>query len=228
MTGRLDRRSGRLAAPRGDPLHAPRPMQVSSLPPHLAHRASRSSGIRGDGEPAPAQRIVAICRGHSSKPAALVLVDVASSVSHDGRQRIADVVLAPAELDALEAFVERAKTFNPARDERLLRRSLLHNRQLPKGAGPRSTTAAIFSQETFEKIRASQQSLTERLPSITCPALVVRGAESDVLSEADAERFADALPDGHSVPSERGPHRGTATPRAAWRTRSNYFLAAAA
>jgi hypothetical protein len=68
-------------------------------------------------------------------------VDVAPSVSHDGRQRIADFVLAPAELDSLE-FVERAKTFNPARDERLLRRSLLHNlRQLPKGA--RSTTAAI-------------------------------------------------------------------------------------
>ena len=42
------------------------------------------------------------------------------------------------------------------------------------------------------KIRASLPSLSERLPSITCPALVVRGAGSDVLSEADAERFADA------------------------------------
>ncbi len=49
-----------------------------------------------------------------------------------------------------------------------------------------------LSQETFVKIRASLPSLSDRLPSITCPALVVRGAGSDVLSEADAERFADA------------------------------------
>jgi esterase len=54
-------------------------------------------------------------------------------------------------------------------------------------------------QETFAKIRAGLPSLSERLPSITCPALVVRGAESDVPSEADAERFADALKNGHSV-----------------------------
>ncbi len=54
-------------------------------------------------------------------------------------------------------------------------------------------------QQTFAKIRAGLPSLTERLASITCPALVVRGAESDVLSNADAERFADALRNGHSA-----------------------------
>jgi hypothetical protein len=37
-------------------------------------------------------------------------------VSQNGMQRIADFVLARAELDSLEEFVERAKAFSPARD----------------------------------------------------------------------------------------------------------------
>src|ERR671918_719277 len=45
-----------------------------------------------------------------------------------------EFVRAPAELDSVEEFVERARAFNPARDPRLLRRSLLYNlRRLPGG-----------------------------------------------------------------------------------------------
>ena len=43
----------------------------------------------------------------------------------------------------------------------------------------------------------------EALPAkITCPTLVVRGGESNILSDENAERFANTLPDGRwiSVP----------------------------
>lgn len=101
----------------------------------------------------------------------------------------------------------RAKAFNPAPEERLLRRSLLHNlRELPDGRWTWKYDRGHPSQETFEKIRASLPGLTERLPSITCPALVVRGAESDVLSNDDAERFAAALPNGRSVSMANAGH----------------------
>jgi acetyl esterase/lipase len=54
--------------------------------------------------------------------------------------------------------------------------------------------------------------LWERLTRITCPTLLVRGAESDVLSPELAERVVAALPDGrivevpeagHTVPGDR-------------------------
>jgi pimeloyl-ACP methyl ester carboxylesterase len=36
----------------------------------------------------------------------------------------------------------------------------------------------------------------DRLASLTCPILVVRGAESEILEAAAAERFVAALPNG--------------------------------
>jgi pimeloyl-ACP methyl ester carboxylesterase len=82
--------------------------------------------------------------GHASELAALVLVDVAPSVSQNGRQRIADFVLAPAELDSLEEFVERAKAFNPAaRSACCAAVCSTTSASCPTAAGPGSTTAAI-------------------------------------------------------------------------------------
>jgi esterase len=138
--------------------------------------------------------------GGAERVRALVLVDVAPSVSDTGSQRIADFVLGPAELDSLDEFVERARAFNPARDERLLRRSLLHNlRRLPNGRWTWKYDRRHLSQESFERLRASLPRLVEQLPKVTCPVLVVRGAGSDVLSESGAAQFAADLPDGRAV-----------------------------
>jgi pimeloyl-ACP methyl ester carboxylesterase len=136
--------------------------------------------------------------GHASELAALVLVDVAPSVSQNGTQRIAGFVLAPpsSALSRSSWSGPRPST-RPATSARCAAVCSTTSANCPTAAGPGSTTAAI-SQETFEKIRASLPSLTERLPSIICGALVVRGAESDVLSNDDAECFAAALPNGRS------------------------------
>ena len=41
---------------------------------------------------------------------------------------------------------------------------------------------------------------------MSCPTLVVRGAESDVFHDEDAERLAGALPDGRWVKVEGAGH----------------------
>ena len=55
-------------------------------------------------------------------------------------------------------------------------------------------------------------SMREQLDRIRCPVLILRGAESDVFTDADAERFAAALPDerwariegaGHAIQGDR-------------------------
>ena len=48
--------------------------------------------------------------------------------------------------------------------------------------------------------------LASELSSIRCPTLVVRGALSDVLTDASAEKFARSIPDGRWVRVEKSGH----------------------
>lgn len=132
---------------------------------------------------------------------ALVLVDVGPEVHDEGARRTRDFIRADHELPSVEDFVERAIAFNPRRDRRLLRRSLLHNlRQLDNGNWTWKYDRRPFVNGHFgERVRHELRELRRRIPSIRCPTLVVRGEESDVLGAEGAERFAEALPDGRWV-----------------------------
>jgi pimeloyl-ACP methyl ester carboxylesterase len=129
--------------------------------------------------------------------AGLVLVDVGPEVRWAGAARIADFAQGPAELDSVEDFVERARAFNPTRDPRLLRRSLLHNlRRLPDGRWTWKYDRRAISPERFAAMRGRLENMREHVRRVWCPTLVVRGADSDVFGARDAERLAAALPDG--------------------------------
>jgi esterase len=144
---------------------------------------------------------------HGDRLAGLVLIDVAPKVSRAGTKRIADFVLAPAELDSIDEFVERAQAFNPARDPRPLRRSLLHNlRELPDGRWTWKYDRRHLSPEVFERIQARLPQLLDKLDTVTCRTLVVKGADSDLLSEADAVEFAAALPHARWTSVENAGH----------------------
>jgi esterase len=143
---------------------------------------------------------LSVAARHPDLPAALVLVDAAPWVRRDGARRVADFVLAPAELPSVEDFVERAVRFNPRREPALLRRSLRHNlRRLPNGMWTWKYDRRHLSSERFDEFAASLPELERLIPEIRCPTLVVRGEESDVLTGADAQRLASALPNGRAV-----------------------------
>jgi pimeloyl-ACP methyl ester carboxylesterase len=111
--------------------------------------------------------------------------------------RVIDFMSGPAELDSVEDFVRRAMAFNPARDPRLLRRSLLYNlRQLPDGRWTWKYDRRRILARDRVRMAASRRALWDALPAVTCPTLVVRGARSESLSDATAAEFAAALPDG--------------------------------
>ena len=137
---------------------------------------------------------------HAAELGGLVLVDMTPNVRLEGTQRIFDFVTAPAELDSVEAFVERAKQFNPRRDPRLLRRSLLHNlRQLPNGKWTWKYDRRHMTRERLASLRDQVGRLWEMIGTVTCPTLVVRGERSDVVTPESAAALASALPDGESV-----------------------------
>jgi pimeloyl-ACP methyl ester carboxylesterase len=137
---------------------------------------------------------------HAAKLAGLVAVDVGPELSMDGAKRIRDFIALDRVLDSVEAFVERAMAFNPRRNPTLLRRSLMHNlRKLPNGKWTwkhdPNRMSPDFAKERVE--RAAQ--IQGDLHHISCPALVLRGARSDVFTDANATSFAAALPNGRWV-----------------------------
>ena len=138
---------------------------------------------------------------HPERLAGLVAVDAGPWVRLDGAQGISDFVQDCAELPSLEDYVDRAMRFNPRRDPRLLRISLRHNlRRLPDGN--LTWKSDQRRHRDMSSLEPMLDDLRDGIDRIRCPALVVRGAESEVFLDVDAERFAEALPRGRwtSVP----------------------------
>jgi pimeloyl-ACP methyl ester carboxylesterase len=53
---------------------------------------------------------------------------------------------------------------------------------------------------------AERRRLADNLANVTCPALVVRGAESDVFHQDDAERLAQNFPNGRQITIAQAGH----------------------
>lgn len=133
----------------------------------------------------------------ADQPAGIVAVDVGPGVQMAGAQRIIDFAMDDPGPAPLEDFVGRAVAFNHRRDPCLLRHSLLHNlRQLPDQRWTWKYDRRRITAEYFASTRERVESLRDLAAAITCPVLVVRGADSDVFSDTHAERFAAALPQG--------------------------------
>ena len=138
---------------------------------------------------------------HSDRLAALVLVDVGPEVRQAGVRKIAAFTSEATPLDSVDDFIAKALAFNPRRDATLLRRSLLHNlRRMPDGKW-------MWKYDQRHRGRAMDPAAAARrrellwsaVSKVSCPTLVVRGAESDVFHDEDAERLVGALPDGRWV-----------------------------
>lgn len=138
---------------------------------------------------------IALAAGRPHLLRALVLIDAGPGVSRDATTGIAEFVLGPAELRSIDEFVARARAFNPRRDERLLRRSLLHNLQrLPDGRWTWKYDCRHLSPEAFEQMRLRFNQLGDQLGMISCPTLVVRGSDSEAFSDDDARRLVRQIP----------------------------------
>jgi esterase len=137
---------------------------------------------------------------------ALVLIDAGPDVRRRGSSRIRDFVNGGAKPESLDAIIERALSFNPRRDPQILRRSLMHNlRRQEDGNWVWKYDRRRF-QQMGEAHAAERQGLADGLARVTCPTLVVRGAESDVFHEEDGERLAQRLPDGRFITIPRAGH----------------------
>lgn len=143
----------------------------------------------------------------------LVIVDIAPDIHPPGMARIrAMIANSPESIESEEWAVETAMAANPRADVGELRHRIKHAlRRAPDG-----TLTWKYARDLREMMRQGGRreplDLWERLSHITCPTLLVRGAESDVLSPELAQRVVGALPSGrlievpdagHTVPGDR-------------------------
>ena len=146
---------------------------------------------------------------------ALVIVDVAPESARAGPAAIRSFIEGVDELDTFGEFVERVKGYNPRRSDAQIRGSLAHNlKQLPSGKWTWKYDKALRRPgrpRPGPEHTARQWEYVER---VQCPALLVRGAYSKVLSQDIAEktvrrlqRGALAVVDdaGHLVPGDNPP-----------------------
>jgi pimeloyl-ACP methyl ester carboxylesterase len=171
---------------------------------------------------------IAYAGQHSKGLQALVLVDVGPNVRFEGSRRVREFMSFTGPFNSIEEVIELSMKYNPRRDPRLLRRSLMHNlKQLPDGKWTwkraRGQQYGLHEQhgqmppqahrdgqrpadQQFNNMLNRHQELWKYVAGITCPALVVRGGESDVFFDEDAEELARRLPQGRWVRVEKAAH----------------------
>ena len=128
-----------------------------------------------------------------------------------GGRRIMDFVTLPDELDTWEEFVERIHQYNPRRSVQEVRDTLIHKvRQAPNGKWTWKYDRVLRDpHRPREVVPADEQ--WRRIEAISCPTLLVRGAESDILAQETAAEMAVRMQDckvvevegaGHLVPGD--------------------------
>ena len=145
---------------------------------------------------------IAFAAAHPDRVRALVVVDVVPSVAPEGREQIAKQ-LSVQEFASFDEAVEMAHRFNPRRSIENIRERLGHAmRAFPDGRW----------RYKFDPDMAAGAQDLERLWSdvrrLRCPTLLVRGAESNIVTDDGVARFLSFVPGsrvavvagaGHSV-----------------------------
>ena len=138
---------------------------------------------------------------------ALVVIDIGPTAQRSGGYRRIQDFVDGVELDSIEDFVERSLNFNPKRDRELLRTSLLHNlRELPNGKWTWKYDRRHYMRPGQPKRLTMMNATWGKVPGIICPTLVVRGGDSDILSDEAGKQLAGTFPDGTYVEVPRAGH----------------------
>jgi pimeloyl-ACP methyl ester carboxylesterase len=136
---------------------------------------------------------------HPEHVRALIVVDVSPEIEARGVEHIRQFIQQEDVLPDFEDFVARAHAFNPRRSLDNIRSRLRYNlKQLPDGRWTWKYDPYLRSPD-----RAFRTSLLaglwEDVRKIRCPTLIVKGAESDILSPAAAQKLQAAIPKSELV-----------------------------
>jgi len=140
----------------------------------------------------------------------LALVDVTPGVNRDKASAITAFVSGPESFASFEEILDRTVQFNPTRSESSLRRGILHN----AAARPDGTWSWRYDRFLPEADNAIPDfgGLWDAVDAVDVPFLLVRGADSPVVDDADVTELRRRAPAvtvevvagaGHSVQGDQ-------------------------
>jgi pimeloyl-ACP methyl ester carboxylesterase len=143
---------------------------------------------------------------HGARLERLVIVDIGPDIALAGLQRVrAMMAQSPERIESEEWAVEYIRRANPLQDLDLLRGRVRHGlKRLPDGGLTWKYAKGL--RDMMRQGRRDAVDLWEPLARIPCPTLIVRGAESDILSPEVARKMTERLPDGRVVEIARAGH----------------------
>ena len=130
----------------------------------------------------------------------IVLVDIGPEISDVGTQSIRSFVTENREFDDLEHFITNVQKYDPYRSREHIERTVRYNllqRADGKYVAKRDHGPRLASSND-QREKSDRFSLGDA-SKILQPTLVIRGADSNVLSASAAERFVEALPRGELI-----------------------------
>lgn len=147
---------------------------------------------------------------------ALVVVDIGPRVESKGVKHIRDFMKDFREFDSLEEAADTIHKFNPRRPLEVIRKyTVVYNlKQLPSGKWTWKYDTYFSQGHQRVDMKKMQDELSQDVKKIRCPTLVVKGAESDVLSLDGARGLQESIPGsefalvagaGHSVMGDNPP-----------------------
>ena len=147
---------------------------------------------------------------------ALVVVDIGPRVENKGVQHIRNFMKDFREFDSLDDAAAVIHKFNPRRPLEVIRKyTVVYNlKQLPSGKWTWKYDTYFSEGHSRGDVKQMEQELSTEVKKISCPTLLVKGAESDVLSLDGARLLQAAVPGsefalipgaGHSVMGDNPP-----------------------
>ncbi len=141
-----------------------------------------------------------LTRRNHSLLRALVIVDVGPELSDRGRAVIAGFVRDNEEFDDLEHFVRNVQQYDPYRSRMHIERTVKYN--MLQRADGKFVSKCDANPRRLGLVRGTgplENITLEDAQAFDLPVLLVRGADSRILTPEAAERFRDALPRGALV-----------------------------
>jgi pimeloyl-ACP methyl ester carboxylesterase len=138
-----------------------------------------------------------LTRRDPSRLRALVIVDVGPEVSDRGRAVIAGFVQTNQEFDNLEQFVENVRKYDPYRSLAHIERTVKYN--MLRRADGKFVSKCDATPRRLGLVRGQgplENVTLDDVRDFDLPVLLVRGANSGILTRDAAERFHEALPQG--------------------------------
>lgn len=144
---------------------------------------------------------------HPALVAAFAVVDVGPDIQPEGAARIRkEIVDAPEEFPSLDAAVAQAHAENPLAAEPVLRRRVQYQTKPLPGGKITWRYDPVIREQVRSNTRPAPPDFWALWGRIQCPTLIVRGAQTDTLSPAVAERMRDSHPSARLVEIPRAGH----------------------